>query len=185
MRMKSINRKILSALMVADGLLWVASGLFGGSEAVWNTQIGFISATLVMLGSMRSYRRMVDARVEHEIITTDIDKDVIDKLEDPHDLYSETAEEAPVEDIKEAIKAERAKMKENRRSLFEVLRDTKAALSFYRVGAYFLLALGFLYLNRHGILHIPLYLFSLGLPMLIIVFLLVSNKTAYSEVSEQ
>ena len=179
--MRSINRKILSVLLVADGLLLVASSVFGGNEAVWNTQIGFISATLVMLGSMRSYRRMVDARVENEVITTDIDKDVIDKLEDPHDLYSEEVKEESVEDIKAAIKEERARLKQNRRSLFEVLKDTKAALSLYRVGAYFLLVLGFLYLNRHGILHIPLYLFSLGLPMLIIVFLLVNNKAVYSE----
>ncbi len=179
--MRSINRKILSILLIADGILLVASALFGGNEAVWNTQIGFISATLVMLGSMRSYKRMVDARVENEVITTDIDKDVIEKLEDPYDLYSEEVKEEPVEDIKAAIKEERARLKQNRRSLFEVLQDTKAALSLSRVGAYFLLALGFLYLNRHGILHIPLYLFSLGLPMLIIVFLLVNNKAVYSE----
>jgi len=62
-----------------------------------------------------------------------------------------------------------------------VLRDTKAALSVYRVGAYFLLALGFLYLNRHGVLHIPAYLFSLSLPPLVIVTLLVRDKAAYSE----
>jgi hypothetical protein len=111
----------------------------------------------------------------------DIDKDVIDKLEDPHDLYSEEVKEEPVEDIRTAIKEERARLKANKRSLFEVLRDTKAALSLYRVGAYVLLALGFLYLNRHGILHIPAYLFALSLPPLIIVILLVRDKAAYSE----
>jgi len=179
--MKSINRKLISALLVTDGLLLITSGIFGGNEAVWNTQTGFVSATLVMLGSMQSYKRMVDARVEHEVITTDIDKDVIDKLEDPHDLYSEELKEEPVEDIKAAIKEERTRLKQNRRSLFEVLKDTKAALSLYRVGAYILLALGFLYLNRHGILHIPLYLFSLGLPMLVIVFMLVGERVSYQD----
>jgi len=182
--MRGINRKILTALLLVDGLLLIGAALFGGYESILNTQTGFLSATLVMLGSMKSYKRMVDARVENEVITTDIDKDVIDKLEDPHDLYSEEVKEEPVEDIKAAIKEERARLKQNRRSLFEVLKDTKAALSLYRVGAYAVLALGFLYLNRHGILHIPLYLFSLGLPMLVIVFVLVSDKAVYREESQ-
>ena len=183
--MRSINRKLLASLLVVDGLLVVGTVLFGGYESLLNSQIAFLSATLVMLGSMKSYKRMVDARVENEVITMDIDKDVIDKLEDPHDLYSEDKPQAPIEDIKAAIKEERTRLKQNRRSLFEVLKDTKAALSLYRVGAYFLLALGFLYLNRHGILHIPLYLFSLGLPMLVIVFVLVSDKAAFKDASEK
>jgi hypothetical protein len=179
--MRSTNRKILQALLIVDGLLLFVTALFFDMTLVLNTQIGFVSATLVMIGSMVSYRRMVDARVENEVITTDIDKDVIDKLEDPHDLYSEEVKEEPVEDIRATIKEERARLKANKRSLFEVLRDTKAALSLYRVGAYILLALGFLYLNRHGILHIPAYLFALSLPPLIIVILLVRDKAAYSE----
>jgi ABC-type transport system involved in cytochrome bd biosynthesis fused ATPase/permease subunit len=164
-----------------DGLLIFVSAALFSMDILLNTQIGFLSATLVMIGSMVSYRRMVDARVENEVITTDIDKDVIDKLEDPHDLYSEEVKEEPVEDIRAAIKEERAKLKANKRSLFEVLRDTKAALSLYRIGAYIFLVLGFMYLNRHGILHIPSYLFALSLPPLIIVILLVRDKAAYSE----
>ena len=179
--MTSTNRKILQALLIVDGLLIFVSAAFFSMDVLLNTQIGFISATLVMIASMISYKRMVDARVENEVVTMDIDKDVIDTLEDPYDLYSEEIKEEPVEDVGKAIKEERARMKENKRSLFEVLRDTKAALSVYRVGAYFLLALGFLYLNRHGILHIPAYLFSLSLPPLVIVTLLVRDKAAYSE----
>jgi len=180
-RMRSTNRKILQTLLVVDGLLIFVTALFFNMDILLNTQIGFVSATLVMIGSMVSYRRMVEARVENEVITTDIDKDVIDKLEDPYDLYSEEAEEKEVEDIRAAIKEEKKRLKENKRSLFQVLKDTKAALSLYRVGAYILLALGFLYLNRHEILHIPAYLFALSLPLLIIVILLVRDKAAYSE----
>ena len=174
-RMNDTNRKILVALLISDGIMLFVSALFGGEALILNTQIGFLSATLVMLGSMVSYRRMVDARVEHEIITTDIDKDVIDKLEDPYDLYSEGIEEEPQKDLSSTIKEEKARLKQNRRSLFEVLRDTKAALSIYRIGAYGLLILGFLYLNRHGILQILPYLLSLSLPIVIIVSLLVKR----------
>ena len=174
--MSGTNRKILSALLIADGILLMGVALFFDTTVLLNTQIGFLSASLVMLGSMRSYRRMVDARVENEIITTDIDKDVIDRLEDPHDLYSEEIKEEPVEDIRSAIKEEKARLKANRRSLFEVLRDTKAALSLYRIGAYLLLILGFLYLNRHQMLQIPAYLFALSIPPVVIVAILVNEK---------
>ena len=179
--MNVTDRKIFGALIGVDGLLLLASALFFDEKILINTQIGFLSASLVMLGSMKSYRRMVDTRVEHEVITTDIDKDVIDKLEDPHDLYSEEGVEEPVEDMRTAIKEEKKRLKANRRSLFEVLRDTKGALSFYRIGAYVVLILGFLYLNRHGLLHLPSYLLSIGLPPLIVAFILVSAKLSESE----
>ncbi len=179
--MNVTDRKIFGALVGIDGLLLLAGALFFNEKVLLNTQIGFLSASLVMLGSMKSYKRMVDARVENEIVTTDIDRDVIDKLEDPHDLYSEESEEEPVEDIRAAIKEEKQRLKANRRSLFEVLRDTKGALSLYRIGAYVVLILGFLYLNRHGVLHLPSYLLSIGLPPLIVAFMLVSAKHTVSE----
>jgi len=179
--MTNTNRDILRTLLIVDGLLIFVSAVFFTMDILLNTQIGFLSATLVMIGSMKSYRRMVDARVKNELIATDIDKDLIDKLEDPHGLYSEEIKEEPIEDVRAAIKEEKTRLKANRRSLFEVLKDTKAALSLYRIGAYFVLVLGFLYLNRHGLLNIPSYLFSLGLPPLIIVALLVRNKAVYSE----
>jgi len=180
MMMNVTDRKIVGTLIGIDGLILLASALFFDEKVMLNTQIGFLSASLVMLGSMKSYKRMVDARVEHEVITTDIDRDVIDKLEDPHDLYSEEHAEEPVEDMRTAIKEEKKRLKANRRTLFEVLRDTKGALSLYRIGAYVLLVLGFLYLNRHGLLHLPSYLFSIGLPPLIVAFILVSARVSES-----
>ncbi len=180
MTMNVTDRKIVGALIGVDGLLLLASALFFDEKVLLNTQIGFLSASMVMLGSMKSYKRMVDARVENEVITTDIDRDVIDKLEDPHDLYSDENIEEPVEDMRTAIKEEKKRLKVNRRTLFEVLRDTKGALSLYRIGAYVLLILGFLYLNRHGLLHLPSYLLSIGLPPLIVAFMLVSVRVSES-----
>ena len=175
--MNVTDRKVLGAFLAADGVLLTVSGLFFDKSVLLNTQIGFLSSALVMLGSMKSYRRMVDARVENEIITTDIDKDVIDRLEDPHDLYSEEIKEEPVEDIRSAIKEEKARLKANRRSLFEVLRDTKAALSLYRIGAYVFLILGFMYLNRHGVLHLLSYLLSLGVPPFLMAWVMLRDSS--------
>lgn len=181
--MTSTNKQLLIVLVISDILLIAVSLIFFDIKVLWNTQIGFISATLVMIASMISYRRMVNARVEHNVITMDDSKDVIDKLEDPYDLYSEEVkdDENDEKEFAEVVKEEKKKLKENKRTLFQVLKDTKAALSIYRLGAYGVLILGFLYLNRHGLLHISSYIVALGLPPVIIVTILIKNKENHSQ----
>jgi len=180
--MKSISLKILKVLIAVDLLLLITSILLGKTLWVYNTQVGFISATLIMVASVISYRRMVNTRVEHGIVTLDDSKDVIDKLEDPYDLYSEEITQSEEEqDLVEVVKEEKKKAKENRRSLGQTLKDTKAALSLYRLAAYGVLILGFMYLNRQGLLYIPAYLFALSLPPMIIVIMLVTQKENHSQ----
>lgn len=180
--MKSISLKILKVLIVVDLLLIIVSLFFGNTYWLYNTQIGFISATLVMIASVISYRRMVTTRVANGIVTLDDSKDVIDKLEDPHDLYSEEPTETEEEkDVAEVLSEEKAQRKANRRSLGQTLKDTKAALSIYRLAAYGVLILGFMYLNRHDLLHIPSYLLALTLPPMIIVIMLLTQKENHSQ----
>jgi len=179
MTKKTMNKttlQILKALAIADVVVILLSIIFFDIKMLWNTQIGFISASLVMLASMKSYKRMVDTRVENNIITIDDTRDTIDKLEDPYDLYSEERVENDSVDIRDAVKDEKSRMKKNRRTLSETLRDTKAALSLNRIGAYVVLVLGFFYLNRHGYLMAPAYILALTVPMLVVVFVLLSNK---------
>lgn len=178
--MNSTNRKILITLVAVDVLLLLTSIIFFDMKVLYNTQIGYITSTLVMVASIVSYRRMVNARVEHNIITMDDSKDVIDKLEDPYDIYSEDVIEDEEKDFVETVKEEKKKLKENRRSVYQTIKDTKAALSIYRLGAYAVLILGFLYLNRHGLLHIPSYILALGIPPVIIVALLLKDKETHS-----
>ena len=174
--MSKLTLQILKSLAIADIAVILISIIFFDIKMLWNTQIGFISASLVMLASMKSYKRMVDARVEHNIITMDDTRDTIDKLEDPYDLYSEEIAEDENVDIGGAVKDEKLRMKKNRRTMSETLRDTKAALSLNRIGAYVLLILGFFYLNRHGYLMAPAYILALTVPMLVVVFVLLSQK---------
>ena len=179
--MTSINIKILKALIVMDIIIILISMIFFDIKVLYNTQFGFISATLVMIASMISYRRMVNTRVEHNVITIDDSKDVIDQLEDPYDLYSEEVVEAEEKDLAEVVKEERKKSKESGRTLFQTLKDTKAALSVYRLGAYGVLVLGFLYLNRHGLLHVPSYILALSIPPMVIVTMLIRDKANHSQ----
>ncbi len=178
--MHSMNRKIFAVLVSVDILLLLISIIFFDIKVLYNTQIGYITASLVMIASIVSYRRMVNARVKHNMVTMDDTQDVIDKLEDPYDLYSEEVE-VEEKSLAQTIKAEKKKRKENRRSVYQTMKDTKAALSFYRLGAYVLLILGFLYLNRHGLLHIPSYIISLGIPSVILVWVLLKEKENISQ----
>ena len=181
MMMSSMNRKILTVLVIVDVLLLLVSIIFFDMKVVYNTQIGYITSTLVMVASILSYRRMVNARVKHNIVTMDDSKDVIDKLEDPYDLYSEDVVEDEEKDFAATVKEEKKKLKENRRTVYQTIKDTKAALSIYRLGAYALLILGFLYLNRQGLLHIPSYIISLGIPSVILVWVLLKEKENHSQ----
>jgi len=179
--MSSMNRKILTVLVTVDLLLLIISLIFFDIKVVYNTQIGYITSTLVMVASIVSYRRMVNARVKHNIVTMDDSKDVIDKLEDPYDLYSEDVIDDEEKDFAQTVKEEKKKLKENRRTVFQTIKDTKAALSIYRLGAYAVLILGFLYLNRHDMLHIPSYIISLGIPSVILVWMLLKEKENHSQ----
>ena len=179
--MTKTSISILKALVIVDIVIILISVIFFDIKILWNTQIGFISASLVMLASMKSYQRMVDARVELNIITIDDTRDTIDKLEDEHDLYSEDIVEDESVDMLDAVKNEKSRMQKNKRTLSETIRDTKAALSLNRIGAYIVLILGFFYLNRHELLMVPLYILALSVPMLVVVFVLLSNKENQTE----
>ena len=179
--MTSTNIKLLKTLLIVDIVLILISVIFFDIKTLYNTQVGFISATLVMLGSMASYSRMVNTSVEHNIITMDDSKDVIDKLEDPYDLYSEDVVVEEEKDLVETVKEERKKLKENKRTLGQTIKDSKAAFSFYRLGAYVALVLGFLYLNRQELLHIPSYILALSIPPMVIVITFMMNKEDHSQ----
>lgn len=175
MKMSDRNKKIFTVLITVDILLLAIAIIFFDIKVLYSTQIGFVTAAAVMIASIISYRRMVQARVKEKIITIDDTRDTIDKLEDPYDLYSEDVIDEE-EDLSQMVKEEKRKRKENKRSFYQTLRDTKAALSIYRLSSYALLILGFMYLNRHQLLDIPAYIIALGIPSVILVWILIKEK---------
>jgi len=183
MMLSNTYRQIAYVLLGVEILLLIVALVFFETKTLYSTQIGFFTASLVMIASLLSYQRMVKARVRHEIITLDDSKDVIDKLEDPYDLYSEDMPQDEEKVFVEVLKEEKQKLKENRRSIFQTLKDTKAALSVYRLGAYGLLILGFMYLNRHGFLDIASYLSSLVLPFIVLISVLLTEKQTATQKS--
>jgi hypothetical protein len=160
--------KRLAAALALGALVAVSLSALWGRDAVYNVAIGYLSAAAVMLASSRAYARAIRSAVEAGAVTYDLERDVLDKQDDPYDLYSEETQQS-TDDIKQAIADERARIKARRRSLGETVRDSKPAFSPYRLGAYVLIVVGFLYLHRHGMLALPYYLGALALPPIVTV----------------
>ena len=168
--------RTLKWLAGIDIVIILFCAVSGRMDWLYNTQIGYLSSALVLGASMFSYSQMVYRRLEEGDIVLNDDRDMLDKIEDPYDLYSEETFLDDVQALKNTIKEEKQKMKQERRSLLQTLKDSKASLSFVRLGAYLLLFAGFFYLSSNRILHIPSYLLALTLPIVIIVGLLMTKK---------
>ena len=167
-------KKVLLTLFFLD--LFLAFIIYVWKGQVWliNSQVAFISSSLIMLASMKSYKNMVSNALAVGAVTDD-GRDTLDKLEDPYDLYDEQEVIEEEKTLVEVVKEERANLKKGRRSIWETTKDAKASFSFYRLSAYAILVLGFFYLNSNQILELIPYLSFLALPLFIIVFILVNN----------
>jgi hypothetical protein len=171
-------KRVINALLIVD--IGIVIFCFLSGERVWliNSQIAFITSSLVMFASIISYKNMVKSRVDAGFVVAEDNRDTLEKIEDPYDLYSEDSPYSDNEDksMRDIVKEEKENLKKNRRSIWQVTRDSKAALSFYRLGAYGMLIFGFFYLNNNKILDIGAYLSVLLLPPFIVVAILMSKK---------
>lgn len=167
MKMK-INKEILNFTKVfvfLNIVLSLYAIVFQNTYWLLNMQVAFFSSLFITIASFLSYKRNIQSRLSN-IDTAQIlsdDRDKIDEIDDPYDLYSEykeiPEEELTVEKIKEIIKDEKSKVKQN--SLKNTLFSAGGFLSIYRILAYFMLAFGFFALNNNG-LFLPLA-FIIGL----------------------
>jgi len=172
---------MLGWLASVDMVLIMGSWLLGGGSWLVNTQIAFFSTLLVLGASMLSYSQMVYGRLESGLAVPGDTRDVIEKIEDPYDLYTEEESQDDTETLKKTIREEKQRMKQQRRSIMQVLRDSKASFSLMRLGAYLLLFVGFLYLSKNHLLHIPSYLLGLAFPIVTILLLLLTAKEGIHE----
>ena len=173
-------RETIVVLVVVDLVIALLLYFLGAEHWLINSQVAFISSSLVMLGSIQSYKSMVKQRlVGATSVSAQDERDTIDKLEDPYDLFDdeEKKEDEEEKSLVEVVKEERANLKKNRRSIIQTTKDAKASFSFYRLGAYGALILGFFYLNSNHLLNLIPYLFFLTLPTIIIVVMLIKQST--------
>ena len=171
--MRTMVKKLISTIAVAEGLV-LGTALY--SKALFaNVQVASLSSFLVIVGASFAYKRMVDSKVSSESYETD--RDLLDEIEDPHELYSEEPiNEAPAEELslKEIVKEEKAKIKTF--SFKSIKHGARGSVSAFRIVPYVFLILGFIALKNNAVLDLSFYLPSLLIG--IIVGSLVSKEIA-------
>ena len=126
---------------------------------IWliNTQVAFISSLLISIATFFSYKNNVIKQVNSEYKKQFDDLDMIDKIDDPYDLYSsDINEEIIINPTKEQILEANKPIKQN---YFKNFKKTFLSYaSFYRLSAYIVLIVNFFYLNNNGLLSVYPYL---------------------------
>ncbi|WP_072681868.1 hypothetical protein [Arcobacter sp. LA11] len=172
------NNNILNfakVFIVVDLCLIVFSITF--YDLIWflNTQVAFIGSLSVTIASFLSYRKNINNRISNLDTSKNMmteDRDKIDEIDDPYDLYTEyeeiPEEELTPEKIKEIIDHEKKNVKKN--SFKNTLFSAGGFVSIYRVIGYAFLIFGFFALNNNKLfLPIP-FLVGLGVvPLSVLV----------------
>ena len=145
--MKNI-KSIIMIVLAVDSILIMISLSQGGNWLI-NSQLSVLSSLLVTLASYYSYKRVIEKRVALEIESFD-DRDEVDKIDDPFDLYSEEVVDES-KDLKEVIKEERAKVTSLKSTATNLYKTAGGAFSPFRLASYLFLFLAFLYLVNNQI----------------------------------
>lgn len=157
--MTKINPEVLKFAKVfifLDFCLIIYALVFQNNFWLLNTQVAFVSSLLVVTGSFLSYKKNIENRLSNIDSTKTkegVDRDKIDEIDDPFDLYSDyeavKEEDLTPEKIKEIINDEKSKLKKN--SVKNAIFSASGFLSLYRIVGYAILVFGFFALNNNGV----------------------------------
>jgi len=157
-------KKLIKILAISE-ILIVATTFISFTFFI-NLQVAFLSSYFVIVGSMYAYKKMVQNQLDANVI--DEDRDLLDQIEDPHELYDDVdINEAPADelDLKEIVKEERAKIKTFNKD--SIKHGARGSVSLFRLVPYLFLVLGFIALKNNELLSIGVYLPSLAIGIII------------------
>lgn len=169
--MTKINPEIIKFAKVfifLDLCIFIYALVFQNKLWLLNTQIAFISSLLITVASFISYKKNIQNRLsnfDYSKISKGEDRDKIDEIDDPYDLYTEYEEipenELTAEKIKEIINDEKSKVKRN--SVKNTIFSASGFLSIYRIFGYIILIFGFFVLNNNKIFMPIAFIIGLGI----------------------
>lgn len=181
--MMKINSQILNFTKVFIFLnlcLSLYAIFFQNTLWLLNIQVAFFSSLFITIASFSSYKRNIQNRLSNIDSSTILseDRDKIDEIDDPYDLYSEYKEvpedELTPQKIKEIIDEEKSRVKQN--SFKNTFFSAGGFLSIYRILGYVFLIFGFFALNNNHIF-IPLaFIIGLGIVPIGVLFTKFINK---------
>jgi len=168
----------ISALLIGAGLIFI----FASKSALYSFVVAFLTSSIVVLASFKNYKNMVDKRLVDASGEEFDDRDELDKIEDPYNLYDEMQANDEDKSFKDIIKEEKQRLKEQKRPLKQSIADSARAFNYIRLIAYAILVAGFFMLLKSKNLNMAFYLATLILPNIIaIVFLMNFNSGKYIE----
>jgi hypothetical protein len=179
-----INKEVKTFALVfiaLDLCLIIYALVFNTPIWLLNTQVAFVSSLFITIASFLSYRGNITNRLSNLDLSKPSleDRDNIDEIDDPYDLYTEY-EEIPEEEltpqkIKEIIDEEKAKVKKN--SIKNTIFSATGFLSIYRILGYATLVFGFFALNNNKIFVPIAFIIGLGIvPIGVLVSRVLSRK---------
>ena len=176
--MMKINPEILKfakVFILLDFCIILYYLFFQNKFWLLNTQVAFISSLFIIIASFLSYRKNIQNRLSNldlSQINEGIDRDKIDEIDDPYDLYTQYKEipedELTTEKIKEIINDEKSKVKRN--SFKNTIFSASGFLSIYRILGYGILIFGFFALNNNKVFLPIAFIIGLGIVPLGILF---------------
>lgn len=176
----TIIKNFAKFYLLLDAIVIVVCVILGNYLWLLNTQVAFISAMAITIGSFLGYQRNIQKRVEsiNPNETSSLEpRDKIDEIDDPYDLYGEINEqqEFSASEIKSIIQEEKKKVKQN--SFKNTLFSATGFASLYRLAGYALLIFGFFALNNNGLLHVFSYLIGLFVVTIATLMINISSKS--------
>ena len=164
MMMRITVKKTISILVVLE--IIILATYFISYAAFINTQVAFLSAFFIILGSSYAYKRMVNSQIKSG--NFEDKRDLLDTIEDPHELYDDTPiNDAPYEelDLKSIVKEEKAKIKTF--TVDSAKYGARGSISVFRLVPYLFLVLGFIALKNNELLSLWYYLPALTVGIII------------------
>ncbi len=153
-------KQIISILLLSEAL--VLSTLFYSKVFYINAQVAYLSALFIIVGASFAYKKMVVSKVDTQ--TYEEPRDLLDSIEDPHELYNvnDEANKSALDkelDLKTIVKEEKAKIKTF--SVKSIKHGARGSVSLFRIVPYIFLVLGFVALENNHLLDVSIYLPSL------------------------
>lgn len=168
--MMKINQEVLKfakVFIILDFCMILYAFIFQNSLWLLNTQVAFISSLFITIASFLSYKKNIQNRLSNLDLSKQNQgeqRDKIDEIDDPYDLYTEYEQvpesELTPQKIKEIIEDEKSKVKKN--SFKNTLFSAGGFLSVYRVLGYSFLIFGFFALNNNKIFIPIAFIVGLG-----------------------
>ncbi|MCW8838303.1 MAG: hypothetical protein OQK11_06345 [Thiovulaceae bacterium] len=167
--------KVIKLIAVTQIFIFTTYFISAGFYA--NFQVAFLSSFIIMFGSFYAHSKMVNSKIKTQSFEND--RDALDIIDDPHELYDETpVNEAEDLDLKQIVKEEKKKIKTF--NLKSIKEGGSASFSIFRLGGYLFLVLGFIALKNNEILDISVYLPSL---LVGIVIGYLASKEIFKQIS--